>query len=174
MDGEQERYVHMSTTQQAIQAIVPAPLLPAVRHVLAGIDYERNILPMLEAPAGLHDFLDSCRVRGILLAVHTNRSGGMNLLLEKCGLTGYFSPVVTAAAAAPKPSPEGVHIILEDWNEKAEKVLFLGDSTTDRDAAAAAGVPFLSFRTSGLSSLGTCESFRTLREAVETVAARPD
>jgi HAD superfamily hydrolase (TIGR01509 family) len=171
INREQERYVHMSTTQQAIQAIIPAPLMPAVRHVLARIDYEHSILPMLEAPDGLHDFLNACRARDILLAVHTNRSGNMDLVLNQCGLAGYFSPVITAAAALPKPSPEGVRLILTDWNKAAADVLFLGDSTTDRDAAAAAGVPFLAFRTPGLSSLGTCESFHDLRKAVETVAA---
>ena len=170
MSGEQEKYVHMSTAEQAVQAIIPESLLPVVRHVVAHIDYERNILPMVKTYDGLHDFLDACRNRGMLLAVHTNRSGGVGRIMDHCGLAGYFSPVVTAATAPPKPSPEGVRLILKDWNEAAGNVLFLGDSATDRDAAAAAGVPFLAFQAPGLSSLGICDSFHDLQAALEAVS----
>ena len=169
MSEEQERYVHMSTVAQAIEAIIPAPLRPALREVSRSVSYTRDILPLVEPFEGLRELLDACRARGVRLGVHTNRLGTMPELLEHCGLTGYFDPVVTVAVAQPKPDPEGTFLVLKHWNMSPERALFVGDSSTDRDAARAAGVPFLAFRTDNLSSLGCCACYRDLLLALQSL-----
>lgn len=169
MSEEQERYVHMSTVAQAIDAIIPAPLRPALREVSASVSYTRDILPMVKPFDGLRELLEACRQRGVRLGVHTNRMGTMPELLAHCDLTGYFDPVITVALAQPKPHPEGTLLVLERWGLPPERALFIGDSTTDRDAAQAAGVPFLAFRTDNLSPLGCCCVYSDLLLALRTL-----
>lgn len=62
---EQEHYVQMSTAQQAIDAIIPAPLMPALRDVTRRISYRRDIVPMLRPTEGIHRLLQRCRDLGI-------------------------------------------------------------------------------------------------------------
>lgn len=171
---EQERYVHMSTSQQAIEAIIPPALRPALREVTRRISYQRDIQPLMTPSEGLIDFLDLCKSRDMLLAVHTNRQNGMASFLEQCGLSSYFDPVVTAAMAPPKPDPEGTRYILRNWNMPPQKLLFVGDSSTDKDAAEGAQVPFLAFRALGLSPHGYCNSFQDLRTAMQQLWAKAD
>lgn len=166
---EQERYVHMSTAEQAINAIIPAGLRPALRDVVQNISYNRDILPLLAPFEGLRELLDACREHGLRMGVHTNRFDSMPPLLDSCGLTGYFDPIVTAAVAPAKPDPSGTRMILDQWGLPADRVLFLGDSPTDRDAAKVAGVPFLAFRTPELSPSGCCRSHGDVLTALETV-----
>lgn len=168
---EQERYVQMSTAQQAVDAIIPPALRSALREVTRGISYATDILPLLAPFEGLDELLEACRARGLRLGVDTNRLDGMPALLDKCGLNGVFEPVITAAVVPPKPDPAGIRLILEQWKMPAARVLFLGDSTTDRDAAAAVGVPFLAFRNPDLSPMGCCCSYDELLTALETVWA---
>jgi HAD superfamily phosphatase len=52
-----------------------------------------------------------------------------------------FRKVITMDDAAKKPSPEGLHAILEKRNPKS--ALYLGDNIDDALAAQAAGVPFM-------------------------------
>lgn len=173
MSPEQERYVHMSTAEQAIDAIIPRSLRPALRDVVRRISYSRDIMPLLKPFEGLRELLDACRERGLRLGVHTNRFDTMPLLLEHCELTGYFDPVITAAEAPAKPDPAGARMVLARWGMPAGRALFLGDSTTDRDAAGGAGVPFLAFRNPDLSSLGCCCAYADMLAALETVWEAP-
>ncbi len=166
---EQERYVHMSTAEQAIDAIIPLSLRPALREVARTISYARDIMPLLTPFEGLRELLDACREHGLRLGVHTNRFDTMPQLLEHCGLTGYFDPVITAAVAPAKPDPAGTRMVLDQWGMPAGRALFLGDSPTDRDAAGAAGVPFLAFRNPDLSTSGCCCSYDDMLVALETV-----
>lgn len=168
---DQERYVQMSTAQQAVDAIIPPPLRSALREVTQGISYARDILPLLAPFEGLSELLKACRARGLLLGVDTNRLDGMPALLDKCGLAGVFKPIVTAASVPPKPDPAGLRLILDQWGKPAGRVLFLGDSTTDRDAAAAVDMPFLAFRNPDLSPMGCCCSYDELLTALKTVWA---
>jgi HAD superfamily hydrolase (TIGR01509 family) len=81
------------------------------------------------------------------LAVCTNRASSMELLLESFGLDGYFSCVMTAGRVTnPKPHPEPLLKVLEQYGIGADQALFVGDSEVDRQAADAAGVPFVAYR----------------------------
>ena len=97
----------------------------------------------------------------------TNRTDGMDMLLDNCRLHGYFDPIVLAShVATPKPSPEGALLILKKWNVDAGRVLFIGDSSSDKGAAEGASIPFLCFQTKGLSEK-TISDFGTLLEALK-------
>ena len=149
---EQEDFVQAATVHQAMDAIFPKPLQPLLRDAAGKISYIRDIMPHIGCYPGLHEVLDFCRGQNIRLAMNTNRTDGMDTLLENCRLQGYFNPIVLASdVSRPKPSPEGALRILRQWDYKPDSVLFIGDSFTDKGAAEGASIPFLSFQTDGLS-----------------------
>jgi len=166
---EQESYVQMSTVDQALKAIIPPALWPGLREAARRIPYRQEILPLLAASPGLSDLLAACRRHGLRLGIHTNRMDGMDDVLTHCGLEGMFNPVITASCVPAKPDPHGTLLILEQWGLPAHQVLFIGDSSTDRDAAVAAGVPFLPYRNPHLVPGGCCTVFDDLTNALEMI-----
>ena len=119
--------------------------LAEVRAFSATIDY-RKLFPMMLMEEGLRETLDALQGR-VELAVCTNRASSMDMLLESFGLERYFSCVMTAGRVAnPKPHPEPLLKVLEQYGIGAHQALFVGDSEVDRQAADAAGVPFVAYR----------------------------
>lgn len=111
----------------------------------AAIDY-RELLPYMHMEEGLLDTLQALRGR-VNLAVCTNRSTSMDMLLEDFGLASYFSFVMTALKVTnPKPHPEPLLKILDYYRIGPKEALFVGDSELDRLAAEAAGVPFVAYK----------------------------
>jgi phosphoglycolate phosphatase len=116
-----------------------------VRAFSATIDY-RKLFPLMVIEEGLRETLDALQGR-VELAICTNRASSMEMLLETYGLDGYFSCVMTAGRVAnPKPHPEPLLKVLEHYGIAAHEALFVGDSDVDRQAADAAGVPFVAYR----------------------------
>jgi phosphoglycolate phosphatase len=112
----------------------------------ATIDY-RELLPLMQMEAGFVETVAALHGR-VNLAICTNRSTSVEMLLETFGLTSYFSFVMTAAKVAnPKPHPEPLLKILEHYRICPDDALFVGDSELDQLAAAAAGVPFVAYKT---------------------------
>jgi phosphoglycolate phosphatase len=109
------------------------------------IDY-RELLPYMRMEAGFRETVDvlSDKVR---LAICTNRSTSMEMVLEHFGLSRYFDCVMTAARVNnPKPHPEPLFKVLEYYDIKPEEALFVGDSELDCRASHAAGVPFIAYK----------------------------
>ncbi len=75
-------------------------------------------------------------------AVLTNKfKVGADLALKAHGLFDYFADVLGGDTfAEKKPSPVGVHYLLDKYQLKPEQVLYLGDSKNDVATARAAGV----------------------------------
>ena len=166
---EQEDFVQAATVHQAMDAMFPRPLQPLLRDAARRISYVRDIMPRITCYPGLHDVLDFCRERGVRLAMNTNRTDGMDMLLDNCRLHGYFDPIVLAShVARPKPAPDGALLIMKTWNIPAARLLFIGDSTSDKGAAEGAGIPFLAFQTEGLSPVST-KDFPTLLQALKSL-----
>ena len=164
---EQEDFVQAATVHQAMDAIFPRPLQPLLRDAAKRISYVRDIMPHIGCYPGLHAVLDFCRDAGVRLAMNTNRTDGMDLLLDNCRLQGYFNPIVLAShVSRPKPAPEGALLILRQWNLPPEQVLFIGDSSSDKGAAEGALISFLSFQTDGLAPQSVSD-FNTLLEALK-------
>jgi len=111
----------------------------------ASIDY-RELLPYMHMEAGFIETLQILSKR-VNLAVCTNRSNSMDLLLDDFGLTPYFGYVMTAAKVKnPKPHPEPLLKILEHYRISPREALFIGDSELDQRSAEAAGVPFVAYK----------------------------
>jgi phosphoglycolate phosphatase len=116
-----------------------------VRAFSASIDYSK-LFPLMRMEEGLRETLDALQGQ-VELAICTNRASSMEKLLESFRLERYFSCIMTAGKVVhPKPHPEPVLRVLEHYGISAQEALFVGDSDVDRQAAEAAGVPFVSYR----------------------------
>ncbi len=110
------------------------------------IDY-RELLPYMRMEEGFRETLEVLR-GDMMLAICTNRSTSMEMVLEHFGLADYFGCVMTASRVTnPKPHPEPLLKILDHFAILPGEALFVGDSELDRLASAAAGVPFVAYRT---------------------------
>jgi HAD superfamily hydrolase (TIGR01509 family) len=89
----------------------------------------------------------------IKTAIATNRTDTMNRLLAEFNLDGCFDLVVTSSdVKRPKPHPDMLLKILNDFDLKSFQTVYIGDSPVDETAARAAGIPLVAFRNRELSS----------------------
>ncbi len=112
----------------------------------AGAINYRDLVPFMRMEEGFRETLEALMPH-YELAVCTNRSTSMDVVLESFGLTRFFSCVMTAAKVAnPKPHPEPLLKVLDHYGIAPDEALFVGDSEVDCLAAAAAGVPFIAYK----------------------------
>lgn len=112
--------------------------------LFAEIDaWEREHAARATPVDGAHELLGALLARGRALAILT-RNTRMTALatLGGAGLAPYFDPrwIVGRHEAAPKPSPEGVRVLLRRWGANPEDTVLVGDFRYDLEAAHAAGV----------------------------------
>lgn len=145
-DGEQMRVLHTYANREVLRYFFPDEALfnEAVR-AAAAIDY-RELVPYMRMEEGFRETLDALAPR-YGLAVCTNRSTSMDLVLESFGLARYFGCVMTASKVAnPKPHPEPLLRVIDHYGIAPAEALFVGDSDVDRQSAQAAGVPFVAYK----------------------------
>ncbi len=168
---DQEAFTYMSTVQQALEYLIPQHLHPQIKEVATKtVNYGRDIMPQVGLKPQFHDFALWLQAKNIRCAVHTNRANGMQFVVDKFPFLQNFSPIMTAAQVAPKPSPEGIFAILEQWQLPKEAVLFVGDSQTDQQASAAAGVAFAAYENAQLSATVNVDSFHALQDILTPLA----
>ncbi len=168
MSVEDEDYVFMHTVDTSLARIIPPELMPRAAAVQGHMTYDDFIERMIPEP-GLVELLQSLESLGVRMAVNTNRKNSMELVLERFGLTRFFCPVMTAAKVArPKPDPEGLRRIVEDWGLPVQKLSYLGDSSVDQETTIRAGVPFWAYRNPALQAQLHVDSFHELRQWFET------
>lgn len=145
-DREQMRVLHTYANRDVLAWFFPEPANFEAAVGCAGrIDY-RDLVPFMRLEEGFVETLEALKPQ-LDLAVCTNRSTSMDLVLESFGLAGYFGCVMTASRVAnPKPHPEPLLRVLEHYGIAPAEALFVGDSDVDRQAAAAAGVPFVAYK----------------------------
>ncbi len=163
----QEDFVQAATLHQALDAIIPVSLRPLLKYAAQQISYDRDILPQITCFPDLHNVLSFCRKAGIRNGMATNRCDGMETLVDQCRLHGFFDPIVLASDVPnPKPAPDGALLIAARWGMEPSRILFIGDSTSDKGAAENAGIPFLAFQTEGLAE-HVIPDFATLLAALQ-------
>ncbi len=80
------------------------------------------------------------------IAIATNRTDTMHIILKDFQLEVFFDFVVTAQdVEKPKPHPAQLHLIMNQFNIKPDEMIFIGDSKADFMAAREAKVPFVGF-----------------------------
>ena len=166
---EQHDFVQAGTVNEVLDVIIPRALRPLMREAVRKVSYLHDIMPRITHYPGLHGVLDLCKAAGIPMGIDTNRRDGMDIIFNNCRLHGYFDPVVLVdTVPTPKPAPDGAFFIAEKWGLEPSSLLFIGDSASDRGAAQAAGVPFLSFQNQSLSK-HSIAGYDILQEALQSL-----
>lgn len=113
----------------------------------------KELMPYMRREDGLVETLQALQGK-VDLAVCTNRSSSMEMIIDDFGLQGFFSYVMTAGKVQnPKPHPEPLLKVLDYYEVTPQDALFVGDSQVDMQAARAAGVPFVAYK-NDLPALG--------------------
>ncbi|MEL7166024.1 MAG: HAD-IA family hydrolase [Pseudomonadota bacterium] len=124
---------------------------------------------------GARDMLDQLNAQPeTLLAVATGKSRrGLRILIEGHGLGGLFQSHQCADDHPSKPHPSMLLAALSETGIAAQDAVMVGDTTYDRDMAAAAGVAFIgvSWGYHPATHLGTpvINSFAALPDALAEI-----
>jgi HAD superfamily hydrolase (TIGR01509 family) len=147
---EEMRYVHTHTVFEAIHFIFGKENEMEKKALemlsLEQIDL-REYIVYLKMEPHLLQALEKLKEKGILRAVNTNRTTSMKYIMEKYDLWPYFEMVVTALDVVnPKPHPESIEKILQEFNLNQKEAVFLGDSDVDQQTAKSSGVKFVAYK----------------------------
>ncbi|MBS3907680.1 MAG: HAD-IA family hydrolase [Syntrophaceae bacterium] len=145
---EEMEYVHTHTVYEAIHFIFGKgdELEKKALEALKQVDL-RNYIVYLKMEPHLFQALNELKENGILRAINTNRTTSMKHIMDRFDLWPFFNMVVTALDVKhPKPHPESIEKILQNFNFKKEEVVFIGDSEVDQQTARSSGVPFIAYK----------------------------
>lgn len=125
--------------------------VPALQDVLVGF-YATNIAHHTRLFPGGEAMLDSLAVRGVRLAIATNKREDLaRRLFDELGLTSRFATIIGGNTLGPgtaKPAPDMLHAMVAQCGGGDGKLraAFVGDTTFDVGAARAAGMPVVAVR----------------------------
>jgi HAD superfamily hydrolase (TIGR01509 family) len=96
-------------------------------------------------------------------AISTNRTTTMPMLLDIFKLRPWFEQVVTALdAPRPKPAPDGLHMILDNFQVDVAEAIYIGDSEVDLEHTRSLGMEMIAFRNPGLPADYHVENFMAI------------
>jgi phosphoglycolate phosphatase len=148
---EQFVMVHMMTVKAAIEYLFPEKKdLTQVFECLKNIGYHKFIKYMI-METGLRELLSNLKKNHLIRGVATNRTNTMEKVLADYNLDDDFEVVITAAKVKkPKPDPECLNVIKDQFRLKSRQIIFIGDSEYDQIAAQKADTWFISFKSENL------------------------
>jgi len=159
---------HIGSSPQVFAALLGEQRVEEAMRVAAQIDYA-DFSPKLIPEPGLYETLQ--RMAQLLpLAIATNRRGSMQGIVQHFNLEGYFTHLVTSSdVARPKPHPDMLWRVAQLAGCESEKMVYVGDSEFDSQAAQKAGVEFLAYQWDGGTRI---ESHQHLAEIIEAKLRR--
>ena len=91
------------------------------------------------------NFLKASASTGSMIAICSNNmTSTIRLVLERLTISGLVSYIVGMDSVLNvKPDPEGLLLILKELNVSRNEAVFIGDASTDFDAARAASIRFV-------------------------------
>jgi phosphoglycolate phosphatase len=166
-------YVHISTAEEALRYLLERRDPRDAELILAHrphVNYTPFIRLMRMEP-NLRELL-SALPRRIKRAVSTNRSYTIGDVLRIHGLEGEFDLVVSALDVKnPKPDPESALKILRHFAIAPSAALFVGDSTTDQQAAQGARIPFVAYKNPSLQAEYHIDDLLAIKEIINDPAS---
>ncbi len=114
---------------------LPPEQADTLRRRLAEIELELAL--QAKPQAGAKELLFGLQRRGVKLGILTrNTRQNAYETLRVCGLLDFFEPdcVLGRELAAPKPSPQGIHKLLDYWGASASAAVMVGDYRFDLEA----------------------------------------
>lgn len=103
---------------------------------------ELDIAAQSKPAEGAARLLDTLSAKGHQLGILTrNNMINIHATLTAAGLAGFFkdNALISRNCVAPKPSPAGIHRLLDLWGGKPEDSVMVGDHLFDIDTGRAAG-----------------------------------
>ena len=152
MDGTITRSVHDFSIIRSRLGLAPkAPILESIEemssadreqalHVVA--NWEQELVQQAAAQPGVIRLLTHLQNQGCRLGVLTRNLRSLALdTLHAIDAADFFDPmdVLGRDSAEPKPSPEGIYVLLNRWNAKPEEAVMVGDYLFDVQSGRAAG-----------------------------------
>jgi len=130
---------------EAVQAAAETGLPPEqVREEICRVydRYDEDALTRWALRAGARDFLAAIKAKGIAAGLVSNVGGkALAKALPKLALAGCFAVVLTRNDVRNlKPHPEGLNLAIEKLGVRKDRVMLLGDSLDDVNAARNAGI----------------------------------
>ena len=101
---------------------------------------------------GVKDILTRLTEVGKRLGILTRNGREIaHTTLAEAGLSSFFEKdnVISRDDCAPKPNPDGVHLLLDHWNAPREETVIVGDFLYDIQAGFDAGIQTVHFDSSG-------------------------
>lgn len=115
--------------------------------------FRERYLPRLKATPGARALLERMRADGLRLVVATSaQKKDLRGLLEQAGVEDLIQDSTSASEVEEsKPDPDVVQAALKQTGAPAERVVMIGDTPYDMEAAGRAGVRILGVRCGGWS-----------------------
>jgi len=137
---------HMSTAEESTDHLFrDDPRRSEAQDYRRQLDY-RQWLGLLRMEPHLQEVLATLKSR-FRLAVATNRTTTMSMILTIFNLEKYFDFVVSALNVTnPKPHPEPLLKILEHFSINASQAIYVGDSVIDYEVCRLTNVSFIAYK----------------------------
>ena len=116
-------------------------------------EIELEIAHQSSAAPGAAALLEQLTANGCRLGILTrNNAVNISATLQAAGLDHFFAANtrISRDCAAPKPNPDGIHLLLERWGTQAETAVMVGDHLFDLDTGRNAGTATIHVDRSGL------------------------
>ncbi len=144
LDAPGEDLAHFLAAGQLYDRLfgIDTPLRRLAGSTARAMDYG-PFYEFMQPAEGLFEILEQLG-RDSKLAMASNRSRTAQGVADRFGLGPYLDLVVgTNDVERPKPAPDMLELCVARLGTTAQRSLFVGDAETDRQAAEAAGMPFL-------------------------------
>ena len=166
MDEEELDYVHSHNVTDSVPHIFrnhTTVKQDAVDRYRTELDYTPFLQYMIMEP-DLIEFLHCIKPR-YHTAISTNRSTTMPMLLDIFQLRPWFEQVVTALdTPRPKPAPDGLHMILDNFQVTVKEAIYIGDSEVDLEHTRSLGMELIAFKNPSLDAKYHVKSFMEVLE----------
>lgn len=161
LNEEEVDYVHSHNVTDSVAHIFRNH--PRVRQELIDryrteLDYTPFLQYMIMEP-DLMEFLQLIKPR-YHTAISTNRTTTMPMLLDIFKLRPWFEQVVTALdTPQPKPAPDALRMILDNFKVTKAETIYIGDSIVDLEHAQSMDIKMIAFKNPKLQAEYHVENF---------------
>ncbi len=142
----------ITPSSSILEAIEKMPASHAARITQKLHTLEMRLAREAQPQPGVKDILTRLTDAGKRLGILTRNGRDIaHATLSTVGLSPFFDndSVVSRDDCAPKPKPDGVHLLLEHWNAPKEETVIVGDFLYDVQAGFEAGIQTVHFDSSG-------------------------
>jgi beta-phosphoglucomutase-like phosphatase (HAD superfamily) len=164
MNEDEVDYVHAHNVIDSVTHIFrhhPHVQQEIIDRYRTELDYTPFLKHMIMEP-DLMEFLRLIKPR-YHTAISTNRTTTMPMILDIFKLRPWFEQVVTALdAPRPKPAPDGLRMILDNFQVDVAEAIYIGDSTVDLEHTRSMGMELIAYRNPDLPAQYHVENFMAI------------